>query len=128
MAQNYVVNYFDSTSAEGTATLQIMENNFECLRSMFSGSGSPSDMVAGMPWFSTSSNGLKIRNNDNDDWMGVFLAELTTKVWMYSNVAEDGWIIDSSVLDSLLALKTTSGSLAYDIDGGNEAGTWSQPK
>ena len=129
MAQNYTVNYFDSTSSEATEDLIIMENNFECLRSMFSGVGEPSDMVAGMPWFSTTTNGLRIRNNDNDAWMGVFLAEATTKVWMYSNVAEEGWIVDSSdlVYDSLIALKTTTGSNDYNTDGGNEAGIWTQP-
>ena len=126
MAQNYTVNYWDSTSSEGMVTLQIMENNFECLRSMFSGSAAPSEIIVGMPWFSTTSNGLKLRNAADDAWLGVFLAELTTKVWMYANIAEDGWVIDSSVSDRLLALK--GGALGYDEDGGTESSTtWTQP-
>lgn len=123
MAQNYTINCITPTGS-GKVELQGMENNFECLRSMMSGSTTPTDSTAGVVWFNTSTKGLRIRNNDNDAWMGVFLAELSTKVWMYSNTEEDGWSIDLSADDRLLALKTTVGGLDYDVDGGNESGTW----
>jgi len=128
MAQNYTINCITPTGTVKTE-LQSMENNFECLRSMFSGSTSISlpTNVAGMPWFDTTTKGLRIRNNANSAWMGVFLAELSTKVWMYSNTEEDGWSIDTAVGDRLLALKTITGGLDYDIDGGNESGTWTMP-
>jgi len=48
-----------------------------------------------------------------------------TKVWFYADSAPDGWTIDATVADALLALK--GGSQAYNVDGGNLAGTWTQP-
>jgi len=49
----------------------------------------------------------------------------TTKVWFYQNVAPTGWTIDVTAADSVLAVK--GGSNAYNINGGNQAGTWTQP-
>lgn len=51
--------------------------------------------------------------------------EAGAKTWFYADSAPDGWTIDVTVADALLALK--GGSQAYNVDGGNLAGTWTQP-
>lgn len=51
--------------------------------------------------------------------------EAGAKTWFYADSAPDGWTIDATVADALLALK--GGSQAYNVDGGNLAGTWTQP-
>lgn len=48
-----------------------------------------------------------------------------TKMYFYQNVAPSGWTIDATCADALLAVK--GGSQAYNVDGGNQAGTWTQP-
>ena len=47
------------------------------------------------------------------------------KVWFYLNVAPTGWTIDTSAADTILAVK--GGANAYNVAGGNQAGTWTQP-
>jgi len=48
-----------------------------------------------------------------------------TKAWFYQNTAPSGWTLDSTPADALLAVK--GGSQAYNVSGGNQAGTWTQP-
>jgi len=48
-----------------------------------------------------------------------------TKMWFYQNTAPTGWTIDTTPADGLLAVK--GGSQAYNVNGGNQAGTWTQP-
>jgi hypothetical protein len=45
-----------------------------------------------------------------------------TKMYFYQNTAPTGWTIDSAVTDCCLAVK--GGSAAYNVSGGNKAGTW----
>lgn len=47
-----------------------------------------------------------------------------TKLWFYQDTAPTGWTIDSSVADSVIAVK--GGTQAYNVSGGNLAGTWQQ--
>jgi len=122
MGQTYTDDCFVAGN-DGQADLTVMETNFETLRSSFSGAVAPG-AVAGQTFFSTSTEGLQIRNAADDDWMGAFLAEATTKIWMYSNTAEDGWLIDATVTDHICSLK--GGSDAYNVNGGAEAGSWVQ--
>jgi hypothetical protein len=130
MSQSWTDNTYQSDHVSGT-DLQNMENNFGCLKTMFSGSSAPSGTVAGMPWYDTNKNLLKIRNNANDAWYGAFQwepaggGEPTTLFWIYSNSAIEGWVIDSSLTDRVLALK--GGSQAYNVNGGNVGGTWQLP-
>ena len=116
MAQNYTINSFQSDHV-GQSDLQNMENNFECLRSTFSGSSAPANAIAGKQWFDTTKKLLKIRNNANSAWLGVMTGTAAFKIWVYSNSAEDGWVIDSSVTDKMLSFKggniyTTGGATA----------------
>jgi hypothetical protein len=108
----------------GTTDLQNMENNFAALKSMFSGAGAPSNAEAGMPWFDTGQSILKIRNAGNSAWLGVMYGDVNQKIPVYRNSAPDGWAIDSSVTDRIIALK--GGTAAYNTNAGAVAGTWSQ--
>lgn len=123
--QNYTINSYQSNHI-GDVDLTNIENNFEVLRSMFSGTNSPPNSIIGMPWFDTTNKLLKTRNSLNNKWLGVMYGNNNSKMWFYSNSAEDGWIIDSTApTDCVLALK--GGAQAYNVSGGNEAGTWTQP-
>lgn len=51
--------------------------------------------------------------------------ESGTKMYFYQNTAPTGWTIDATPADALLAVK--GGSQAYNVSGGNQAGTWIQP-
>jgi hypothetical protein len=44
------------------------------------------------------------------------------KLWLYENVAPNGWTIVAAAADALLAVK--GGTQAYNVDGGTQAGTW----
>jgi len=48
-----------------------------------------------------------------------------TKMYFYQNVAPTDWTIDAACVDALLAVK--GGANAYNVNGGNQAGTWTQP-
>jgi hypothetical protein len=48
-----------------------------------------------------------------------------TKMWFYQSTAPSGWTIDNTPSDAVLAVKGGSG--AYNVVGGMQAGTWSQP-
>lgn len=121
MSQNYTENCFAVGNA-GLTDLQNMENNFHCLKTLFSGSSAPSDSTGGMPWFDSGNKLLKVRNSTNGAWLGVLAASSSPRFWVYANAAGDGWIVDSSVTDRVVAIK--GGSAAYNVAGANVAGTW----
>ena len=123
MSQDYNDNAYQVDHV-GTTDLQVIENNLACLKSLFSGAGVPSNIVAGMPWFDTAQKLLKIRNDDDSDWWGIMHGDTDQKIWIYRNAAMDGWAIDAAVTDKVLALK--GGSDAYNANGGTSAGTWTQ--
>jgi len=124
MAQTWADNVFEG-GHDVSSDMQNIETNFAALKSSFSGASSPASAVAGMPWFDTSKKLLKIRNSTNAAWLGVFYGDAAQKLWVYRNSAPDGWVIDSSVADRVLALK--GGGQAYNRTGGGTAGTWTQP-
>ena len=121
MAQNYTIDCFAASNV-GLTDLQNMENNFECLRTLFSGSSAPTNSTGGVPWFDTGKKLLKIRNSTNGAWLGILSATTAPRFWIYANAAEDGWIVDSSVTDRITAIK--GGSNAYNVSGGGVAGSW----
>lgn len=47
------------------------------------------------------------------------------KVWLYENTAPTGWTIVAAAADAVLAVK--GGANAYNVSGGTQAGTWTQP-
>jgi len=69
-----------------------------------------------MPYFRQESNGNTIR---------ILIGDASAKFWMYRNSTSPGFVIDATVTDRVLAFK--GGSDAYNVNGGNQAGTWTQP-
>ena len=102
MAQNWSDDSYQLGHV-GTVDLQNMENNFGCLKSMFSGSSAPAS-VAGMPWFDTNNKVLKIRDSLNSTWLGVMYGAATNLIWIYLNSATDGWTISATGLDRVISV------------------------
>ena len=71
MSQTYTDNCFATDHAVQT-DMQNIENNFAALKSAFSGATTPADTVAGMWWFDTTANILKLRNEANNAWQSVW--------------------------------------------------------
>ena len=71
MSQAFVDNVFDSTF-EVQTTMANVEKNFAALKSSFSGAGAPSNPIAGMWWFDTTANILRLRNEANNAWQSVW--------------------------------------------------------
>ena len=69
--QTYVDDCYLSSHTRAT-DLAAFENNFACLKSTFSGASAPADPVAGMIWYDTSNNILKIRNLANNVWISIY--------------------------------------------------------
>ena len=122
MSQIFVDNLYDPAFTGGL-TLGAMESNFATLKSNFSGTGSPGNPVAGMAWFDTNNNIKKVRDSGNSKWYSQLQGESTTKIWIYANTVQDGWVLDGAVTDQLIALK---GGATY-LTGGAIAGTWTWP-
>jgi len=108
----------------GTDDLQNIENNFAALKSTFSGASAPAS-IAGQLFFDTTKKLLKVRDQANASWLGVMCGDATYKMWVYVNAAGDGWVVDSSVTDKVLAIK--GGTAAYNVAGASAGGTWTQP-
>jgi hypothetical protein len=120
MAQTWTDDVYAADHA-GQTDLQNMENNFQALKTNFSGASAPSGAVAGMVWYHTS-KGLRIRNAGNSAWIKALQGDAGSKCWFYRNDTAEGWVVDTSVTDRVLAIK--GGSQSYNVNGGNPAGTW----
>lgn len=62
------------------------------------------------------------------DWVLVSISSgivSGVKMYFYQNTAPVGWTIDISVADALIGVK--GGVNAFNVAGGNLAGTWTQP-
>ena len=70
-AQNFTDDTFNAGHV-AQEDLQNMEYNFLCLKSSFSGGGSPANPVAGMWWYDTTADILKLRNETNNAWLNVY--------------------------------------------------------
>jgi len=134
MSQTWTDNCFNAAGVAQT-DMQNIENNFAAIKSSFSGTSVPSfTLVGGMLWCDQDSNNdsspsdhtmLKVRKYDNTGWVNVLLGDSSQKMWVYRNDCGEGWLIDSSVTDRVIALK--GGTNAYNVNGGVNGGTWTQP-
>ena len=122
MAQTFTDNCFIAAGVAQT-DMQNIETNFAAIKSSFSGTSSPSDVVGGMLWHDSTAR--KVRNYANTGWLISLLGDASQKMWVYRNDTCEGWLIDSSVTDRVIALK--GGSNAYNVNGGVTGGTWTQP-
>ena len=126
MSQTYTANCYQSDHVAVTDMANI-EANFATLRSSNSGSSAPSNTEAGLQWWDTTQNMLKIRNDADTAWLGILQGDASQKMWVYRNDSCDGWTIDSSVTDRVIALKGGTG--LYNRTGGGVAGeTWANLK
>jgi len=123
MSQNWTEDPYEP-SYEIAFTMLATENNFKCLRSNFAGSGLPPSPTAGQLYFETTSKEYQFYDGStwNDLASNYIRGDSSLKLWVYSNTAIPGWIIDSSVYDVVLAFK--GGTQAYNVNGGVVAGTW----
>jgi len=117
MAQNWTDDTF-AGSHVGQTDLQNMENNFACLKSTFSGTAAPSNPVEGQQWFETDKDGTRVYIDSS--WLALLQGDANTKLWHYRNDTCDGWIIDATVTDKVLALEGGS----YGTTGGVTSGSW----
>ena len=127
MSQSYTVNCYD-LDAEVLVNLQAIEDNFACLKTNFSGANDTllsSIKEAGLRFFDTTKAMMKVRNSTNTAWLAKMSGDASSKIWAYKNSAPDGMVVDSGVADCIIALK--GGAQAYNANGGNLAGTWTQP-
>jgi hypothetical protein len=113
-----------SSGMEAPFSLQAFEDNLRSLKSSFSGLGAPSNTTPGMLWFDMSAGkAFKVWNKSATAWFGIMAADSAHKIWVYRNAAPEGWAIDASVTDVVLALKGGG----YGGTGGVTGGTWVQP-
>jgi hypothetical protein len=124
MSQDYVDDVYDQDHVVDT-DMEKVENDFAALKSAFSGASSPSNPVPGMAWFDTGKKILKRRNVENTVWYGMLWGDGDFKIPVYRNDAQDGFLIDSTVFDCVVAIK--GGSQAYNVSGGQVAGSWTTP-
>lgn len=126
MSQTYTANCYQSDHVAVTDMANI-EANFATLRSSNSGASAPPNTEAGLQWWDTVKNLLKIRNDANSAWLAILQGSASQKLWIYRNDSDDGWAIDATVTDRVLALKGGSG--LYNANGGTNAGeTWANLK
>ena len=71
MAQTYN-DAVPASTRDALEDLTAIRNNFAALKSCFSGATAPPNPVAGMWWYDTTANMLKIRNEANDAWLNVY--------------------------------------------------------
>lgn len=121
MAQNYDEDCYGPTHV-AQADLQKMKDNFECLRTTFSGSTTP-PLAEGLLWLDTATNILRIQKAGTTGWLGILTGDADQKIWIYRNNTLPGWVIDDTVVDKVLALRGGE----YGPVGGVVAGTWTQP-
>lgn len=55
----------------------------------------------------------------------IMLGDSNTIAWFYLNTAPPGWKVTATGAGKLLAV--AGGALAYNVNGGTDAGTWTQP-
>ena len=71
MAQTYN-DAVPASTRDALEDLTAIRNNFAALKSCFSGATAPPDPVAGMWWYDTTANILKLRNEANSAWLDVY--------------------------------------------------------
>ncbi len=98
MSQTYTDDCFAGGHVAQTDMTNI-EANFAALKSAFSGTSTPSNTVAGMWWFDTTANILKLRNEANDAWLSIWDLDGNTPL-----------IANSTITDAMVAAANKDGA------------------
>ena len=72
MSQDWTDDVYDKDAFTAHLIMSNIELMFATLKSTFSGTSAPSNMVAGLLWLDTTNHLLKIRNEANNAWLTVF--------------------------------------------------------
>ena len=115
MSQTYTDDCFDAGHVALT-DLQNMENNFAALKSSFSGTDAPSNPVAGMWWWDTTSGILKIRNNDNNAWLSIWNF-INNKVILTNTVSADFGAAMKDAVAATASLRTLGTGATQALPG-----------
>lgn len=120
MSQDFTDDCYGSDHVVQTDMANI-EKNFAALKSTFSGAAAPSNLVAGMWWFDTTANILKLRNEANNAWQSVW-DFANNKPIVTNNVSADfGAALKDPAVDT--AGLRTIGTGALQAMAGNAAMT-----
>lgn len=123
MSQDFTADWYALANNANTA-FQNAEKNDNALRSSHAGSSAPANAEAGLQWMNQASSheGLRVRNSGNSAWLKILEGDASFKIPVYRNDTCEGWDIDATVTDVVIALK--GGSNAYNVNGGNLAGNF----
>lgn len=94
MSQDFTDDCFDPDHDALATDMPNIENNFAALKSSFSGTSAPPDTVAGMWWFDTTNNIMKLRNEANDAWMSIFDFDTLAPAGLTATLAEINAVCD----------------------------------
>lgn len=106
MSQNFTDDCYAATHVRAT-DLQAFENNFAALKSSFSGSSAPSNAVAGMLWYDTSTGFLKVRNTDNTTWISIYD--------VVNDVVPSNKVVLASLINGILTADATGRAKMADL-------------
>jgi hypothetical protein len=85
--------------------------------------------VASLPGWTSDDLGREVYlTSNNRRYYGsnsAWVESNVDKIWTHQDTAPTGWSIIAGTTDALLATK--GGSNAYNVAGGTQAGTWTQP-
>jgi len=117
MAQTYN-DAVPASTRNALEDLTAIRNNFAALKSCFSGATAPPNPVAGMWWYDTTANMLKLRNEANNAWLDVYdfgnarapLALLATNC-SRTVVAGTGLSVSGSLASSNVTVGLSSGGV-----------------
>ena len=119
MSQSYSSNCFSTANVIET-DMQNVENNFDALRSLFSGSSAPTSPDAGQLWYDTGSSMIKLRYNSS--WVNVFNCS-TQGIVINTGAITSAHIATSAVDANRLASGAALGNIGSSaITGGYIAG------
>ena len=122
MSQDFTDDCFASDHVVQTDMANI-EKNFACLKSAFSGATAPSNLVAGMWWFDTTANILKLRNEANNAWQSVW--DFANNKPVITNLSNEitGAMIATAIKDPAVGIAglRTIGTGALQACAGNDA-------
>ena len=118
MSQTYTDDCY-APGMQATVSLQAFENNFAALKSAFSGATTPSNLVAGMWWYDTTANILKLRNEANDAWQSVW--DFANNKPVLANVVSADFAAAMKDAAAATASLRTLGSGAAQACAGNDS-------